>query len=409
MPERMVVVGASVAGVRTALALRAKGFEGELVLIGDEARLPYDKPPLSKQFLAQEWDLRRFTLLDERAAGAAGIDLRLGAAAVRLTPSASLVELSDGAVVPYDRLVIATGASARPSPWTPDSGLHQIRSVADVQALAADLNTGGEVAIIGAGAVGCEITATLRMAGHAVTMVDMLAAPMQRVVGPHLAASLLALHHRHGVTTRLRTGVRGISGWAGDLSVDLTDGTTINAGAVVVGIGAVPNDAWLRDSGLGIDDGVRTDEFGRAEGCQDIYAVGDVANRWHSRLGRYVRSEHWSAAAEDGARIAHNILNPDCPTVMESVPYVWSHQYDWKIQVAGHSGDGKPELVGDFSREKPKGAALYADRSGSLARAVTVNWPSALMRCRRHLDAGGSVVSIRETLARMLNTQTTPA
>lgn len=409
MPERIVVVGASVAGVRTALALRGQGFEGELILIGDEARLPYDKPPLSKQFLAQEWNLGRFTLLDERAAGDAGIDLRLGAAAVRLTPSASSVELSDGTVVPYDRLVIATGASARPAPWTPDSGLHQIRSVTDVEALAADLHTGGEVAIIGAGVVGCEVAATLRMMGHAVTLVDMLAAPMERVVGPDLAASFLALHHRRGVTTHLGTGVRDISGRAGDLRVDLADGTTINAGAVVVGIGAVPNDSWLRDSGLRVDDGVRTDEFGRAEGRPDIYAVGDVANRWHSRLGRHVRSEHWSAAAEDGVRIARNILNPDCPTVMESVPYVWSHQYDWKIQVAGFSGEGKPELVGDFSGEKPKGAALYADRSGGLNRAVTVNWPSALVKCRRHLDAGGSVVSMRETLARMRDIQTTPA
>jgi phthalate 3,4-dioxygenase ferredoxin reductase subunit len=232
---------------------------------------------------------------------------------------------------------------------------------------------------------------------------------MERVVGPDLAAYFLALHDRHGVTKHFGTGVRGISGWAGNLSVDLTDGTKINAGAVVVGIGAVPNDSWLRDSGLGIGDGVRTDEFGRAEGFPDIYAVGDVANRWHTRLGRHIRSEHWSAAAEDGARVAHNMLDPDCPTVMESVPYVWSHQYDWKIQVAGLSGDGKPELVGDFSGDKPQGAALYADRSGNLARAVTVNWSSALMKCRRHLDSGGSVVAMRETLARMLDTQTAPA
>lgn len=399
MADRIVVVGASVAGVRTALGLRGQGFEGELILIGDEARLPYDKPPLSKQYLAREWDLERFILLDDRAAGEAGIELRLGAAAVRLTPSASSVELANGEAVRYDRLVIATGASARPSPWTPESGLHQIRSAADVEALVADLRADQVVAIIGAGVVGCEVAATLRTAGHAVTLVDTLSAPMERVVGPDLAATILALHHRHGVTTHLGTGVHGISGCAGDISVDLTDGTTLKAGAVIVGIGAVPNDFWLRGSGLGIDDGVRTDEFGRAEGAQDIYAVGDVANRWHSRLGRYVRSEHWSAAAEDGIRIAHNILDPDHPTVLDSVPYVWSHQYDWKIQVAGLAGDGKPELVGDFSGEKPKGAALYADGSGNLSRAVTVNWPAALMKCRRHIDAGGSVISMRETLA----------
>ncbi|MTD55416.1 NAD(P)/FAD-dependent oxidoreductase [Amycolatopsis pithecellobii] len=402
MSERIVVVGASIAGVRTALALRGQGFEGELVLVGDESQLPYDKPPLSKQFLSGQWNLGRFTLLDEHAADAARIDLRLGAAAVGLAPSASLVELSDGRVVPYDRLVVATGASARPSPWNPHSGLHRIRSVADIEALTADLRGGGDVAVIGAGVVGCEVAATLRMLGHAVTLVDTLTAPMERVVGPDLAARFLALHHRHGVTTHLGTEVRGISGCMGDLSVDLADGATIKAAAVVVGIGSVPNDSWLRGSGLALDGGVRTDEFGRAEGFPDIYAVGDVANRWHSGLGRHHRSEHWSAAAEDGVRVAHNILHPGSPAVLESVPYVWSHQYDWKIQVAGFASDGKSELVGDLSGEKPKGAALYADGSGCLARAVTVNWPSALVKCRRHLDVGGSVVSIRESLEQML-------
>jgi phthalate 3,4-dioxygenase ferredoxin reductase subunit len=402
MPERIVIVGASVAGVRTALTLRGHGFAGELVLVGEESRMPYDKPPLSKQFLAGDWDLGGFTLLDADAADAAGIDLRLGTPAVRLTPSASTVELADAPVVPYDRLVIATGTSARPSPWTPDSGLHRIRTVADVEALAVDLRLGGGVAVIGAGVVGCEVAATLRTAGHAVTLVDVLAAPMERVVGPDLADTFLALHRRHGVTTHLGGGVHDITGRAGDLRVHLTDGTTFGVGAVVVGIGAVPNDAWLRDSGLELDDGVRTDEFGRVAGRTDIYAVGDVANRWHPRLGRHVRSEHWTAAAEDGARVAGTILDPDAPTPVEAVPYIWSHQYDWKIQVAGHPMAGAPELVGDFSGVHPRGAALYADRAGRLARVVTVNWPAALVTCRRQVGAGGSIAAARETLDAML-------
>jgi phthalate 3,4-dioxygenase ferredoxin reductase subunit len=384
---QVVVVGASVAGLRTAQALRDQGFDGRLVLIGDEPRLPYDKPPLSKQFLAGTWDLPRFTLLTGRDAEESGIELRLGSAAVHLHAAARQVELADGAVIDYDDAVIATGASARPSPWKPESGLHLLRTATDVEALTADLRAPGPVLIVGAGVVGCEVAATMRSLGREVVLVDTLAAPMERVVGAGFAARLAALHHRRGVVTRFGTGVRRISGTAGNLTAELTNGTVLSAAVAVVGIGSVPNDAWLRDSGLEIDDGVVTDEFGRAIGCQHVYAVGDVARTWHPAVARHMRAEHWSGAVEDASRIARTIVHPLEPVAPVLANYVWSDQYDWKIQVVGTPGSSEFELVGDLEAEKPRAAVVYGDGDGSggFGGVITVNWPTALVQCRRLL------------------------
>ncbi|MGY1754895.1 NAD(P)/FAD-dependent oxidoreductase [Blastococcus sp. SYSU D01042] len=391
MAQTVVVVGTSVGGVRTAQALRREGFAGRIVLVGEEAHKPYDKPPLSKQYLAGEWPLDRLALLTPEATAAADLELRLGVAAVRLDVAARQVVLADGAVLDFDHVVVATGAVARPSPWSADSGVHVIRTLADVDGLRADLAGGGPVVVVGGGVIGAEAAATIRTLGHAVTVVDPLATPLARLVGPEVGRPLEELHRRRGVDTRFGVGVEGIDGAAGDLTVRLTDGSTLTAATVLVGIGAVPNDGWLADSGLLVDNGVVCDRYCRAVDSDRVWAVGDVARWQDPRYPAEVRLEHWTNAVEQAAAVAHNIVHADDLQPYSPLEYVWSDQYDWKLQVVGHaSRGGRYEVVGDLGADPAKAAVLYSDDDGTLIGAVTVNWPKALVTSRRALTAGGT-------------------
>ncbi len=387
--QTVVIVGSSIAGVRTAQALRREGFAGRLVIVGEESAAPYDKPPLSKQYLAGEWTLDRLALITPEAAAAAEIELRLGVAAVRLDVAAQQLVLADGAVLDYDHAVIATGASARPSPWPAESGVHVIRTLADVDGLRADLTGGGPVVVVGGGVVGAEAAATMRSLGHAVTVVDPLATPLARLVGPEVGRPLEELHRRRGVETRFGVGVEGVDGSAGEMTVRLTDGSTLAAATVLVGIGAVPNDAWLADSGLLIDNGVVCDRYCRAIDSDRVWAVGDVARWQDPRYPAEVRLEHWTNAVEQGAAVAHNIVHSEDLQPYSPLEYVWSDQYDWKLQIVGHAArGGRYEIVGDLTADPAKGAVLYSDDDGRLIGAVSVNWPKALVTSRRALTAG---------------------
>ena len=387
--ETVVVVGSSTGGVRTAQALRREGFAGRIVLVGEEPHDPYDKPPLSKQYLAGEWELDRLALITPEAAAAAEIELRLGVAAVRLDVAAKQVLLADGTALDFDHAVVATGAAARPSPWPADSGVHVIRTLADVDALRADLAAGGAVVVVGGGVVGAEAAATIRTLGHDVTVVDPLRTPLARLVGPEVGRPLEELHRRHGVDTRFGVGVEGIDGSVGDLTVRLTDGSTLRAATVLVGIGAVPNDGWLADSGLLVDNGVVCDRYCRAVDSEHVWAVGDVARWQDPRFPAEVRLEHWTNAVEQGAAVAHNIVHPEDLQPYSPLEYVWSDQYDWKLQIVGHaSRGGRYELVGDLAGDPARAAVLYSDDDGILIGAVTVNWPKALVTSRRALTAG---------------------
>jgi NADPH-dependent 2,4-dienoyl-CoA reductase/sulfur reductase-like enzyme len=386
----VVVVGSSVAGVRTAQDLRTEGHDGPIVLIGAEEELPYDKPPLSKQLLAGSWDRDRVTLLTAEAAATAGIDLRLGVAARRLDVAGRVVVLADGERVPYDTVVIATGAAARPSPWVTGSGVHVVRTLADCSGLRAGLADPGPVVVVGGGFIGAEVAATAHAGGRQVTVVDPLPVPIGRVVGSEVGRLFADLHARHGVGSRFGVGVEGISGRAGALRVQLTDGTELAAGTVVVGIGTVPNDAWLADSGLLVDDGVVCDEHCRAVDAPDVFAAGDVARWFHPGHGAYTRVEHWTNAVEQAGCVAHNVVHPDDLRSHRPVEYVWSDQYDWRIQIVGRPHlAGASRLVGEVQGDRPRFAAVYPDAAGALCAAVTVNWPRALATCRRLVATGG--------------------
>jgi NADPH-dependent 2,4-dienoyl-CoA reductase/sulfur reductase-like enzyme len=390
--RKVVIVGSSVGGVRTAKALRSQGFTGRVVVIGGEAHLPYDKPPLSKQFLAGAWDESRVTMLTAEDAEQADIELQLGRAAERLDMAGRAVVLTNGTPVAYDVLVVATGAAARPSPWSVCTGIHLVRTLDDARELARALAATGPVVVVGGGFIGAEVAATAHAAGRGVTIVDPLATPIGRIVGDELGAMLARVHVRHGVQTRFGIGVESIEGREGDLLVTLTDGQTLPAATVVVGIGAIPNDGWLASSGLLIDDGVVCDEFCRTVDHPDVYAVGDVARWRHRGHQEHVRVEHWTNAAEQSVCVAHNICHPGQLLAYAPTEYVWSDQYDWKIQIAGRPNrSALQRIIGDVDGDPAQAAAVYADRDGVLRGAVTVNWPKALMMCRRMIGAGTAV------------------
>jgi phthalate 3,4-dioxygenase ferredoxin reductase component len=400
--HRVVIVGSSVAGVRAARALRAEGYPGGITVVGEETELPYDRPPLSKQVLTGAWPAERASLLTAQDAAAAGIELRLGAAAAALDLAARRVRLADGGSLSYDDLVIATGASPRPSPWQPESGLYLLRTLADCLALRKRFAGGAAVVMIGGGFIGAEAAAAARSAGCEVTLVDPVPVPMERAAGPVVGALLADVHRRNGVRTRFGAGVQAVSGRAGDLAVALSDGSVIRAETVVVGIGAIPNDQWLQGSGLAVEDGVACDAHLAAAGATHVFAVGDVARWPHPELDALVRSEHWTNAADQARCVARNIARPGPRETYQPSDYVWSDQYDWKLQLAGQRARAVSEwVIGTPDAERPQVTVLHADATGRLCAAVCLNWPKAFVQCRRLLDERAPAAQAREILGRL--------
>jgi NADPH-dependent 2,4-dienoyl-CoA reductase/sulfur reductase-like enzyme len=362
--EHIVVVGASLAGLRTVQGLRRKGSRARITLIGDEPGLPYDRPPLSKAVLLGTVDPAALHLADAEALAGLDVDLRLGLGAAGLDLGAREVRLADGTAVPYDRLVIATGSSPRRIPGLrPLAGVHVLRTAGDAAAIRAGLLAARGVAVVGGGFIGAEIASAARKLGLAVTVVDALPTLMTRGLGPRLGERMTELHRRHGVTLRLGCAVADVVGDDRVTAVALGDGSVVPADLVVVGIGTVPNIDWLRGSGVPLDDGVRCDEHLRA--APGVYAVGDVA-RWHNpHYDRPMRMEHWTSAGEQATALAGTLTGT--PTPCAVLPYVWSDQFGRRLQIFGRiEPDDDIEVV--FA-EGDRFVAL-ARRGGALEGAV---------------------------------------
>ena len=331
----VVVVGASLAGLRAAEAMRAAGHEGEVVVIGAERHPPYTRPPLSKQLLAGEQAADACAFKLDRA----DVTWRLGTAASGLDPQRRRVRLADGEEVAYSRLLIATGSRARP--WPDEraaamSGVFTLRHLDDAVALRRAFEAGPRVAIIGAGFIGCEVAATARKLGLAVTLIE-LADQAMPGLGPELGEPFARLHREHGVDLRLATRVDALIGGSAVEGVRLADGTVVDADVVLVALGAVPNTEWLRDSGLQLQPGVVCDATLAAVGVQDVFCAGDIV-AWPHPLarGELVRIEHWTVAAEQGTAAGRNLVAaPAERRPFESAPYFWSDQYDVKLQSVG--------------------------------------------------------------------------
>ncbi len=393
-----VIVGASVGGVRTAQSLRAAGYEGDIVLVDEQDRAPYDKPPLSKQILTGEWSFDRIALLSPSMCEELRIDLRLGDRAVAVDPAAQVVELASGDRVGYETLVVATGAHARPSPWQVADRVFVLRTVDDAEAIAAAFRAGGKVVVVGGGFIGSEVATAAHRCGAAVTVVDPFEAPLSRAVGSALGGWLAQRAVDYGVSVQFGHGVEEIVSESGGVTVVLTSGTRLSADYAVVGIGAVPNDAWLTTSGLSLDGGVLCDEFGRAVGSDSVYAVGDVACWFDPDSGGYRRVEHWTNTVDQAACVGHNIVNPETPKAHRASGYVWSDQYGVTVQTVGRTtGNLREDWIGDFTTHG-RFAVIFSDTDGTLRGAATVDWPRALLRCRRALAGETPAADLVEQL-----------
>lgn len=395
-PRRLVVVGASLAGLRAVEAARKTGFDGTIVLIGAEDHLPYDRPPLSKAFLAAAdetgelpevpWFRTEETLRDEL-----GVDVRLGSPATALDTAARTVTVGDEQVA-YDALVIATGAHARRLPGTEGlEGVHPLRTLDDSLAVRDKLEAGARTVVIGAGFIGSEVASTARKRGLDATIIEALPTPLVRATGTEMGAAIASLHELNGTSLRCGVGVSAIEGDGKVERVVLADGTTIEADLVVVGIGVIPSVGWLEGSGLEIDatiGGIVCDEF-LWTGVPGVYAAGDVAS-WHNpTLGERQRMENWTAAAEQGAAAARNALDPENPKAYGTVPYFWSDWYDVRIQFVGSPDADEVLLVDGDPATGGRWVALYR-RGDRLIGALTVNGQTEIMKYRVQIMKGGS-------------------
>lgn len=406
MSPTTVIVGSSIGGVRTAQSLRSEGYTGEIILVGEETELPYDKPPLSKAVLKGTVDEASIRLLTAEEASEAGITLMQGHRATGVDVAANMLQVEGHEPLRYDNLVISTGASARPSPWGEGPGMHVLRTLDDARRLRSDLLKGGHLAVIGAGFIGAEAAATARLLGLEVTVVDPLPIPMSRIFNAEIGHWFGELHRNNGVNTIFGTGVERIDGEQGSFVLHLTNGDRIEASTVLVGIGAIPNDAWLGASGLLVDNGVVLNEHCRAVDAPNVYAVGDVARWHHLTHGEDTRIEHWTNAVEQASCVAYNIAHPDAPRPYTPIEYVWSDQHDWKIQVVGRvGGDAEHLVIGDPALHG-KFAALYTKDGSTLYGAAIVNWPRALLACRRGMAAGVTLQELRDRLEPLLDAQT---
>jgi NADPH-dependent 2,4-dienoyl-CoA reductase/sulfur reductase-like enzyme len=386
--KTITIVGGSVAGIRSAEALRSAGYDGRLILVGDDTHRPYDRPPLSKAFLAGSLDEDAIALLDADEEADLGLELRLGVPAARLDPAGGRIVLGDGTDVATDGVVVATGGRARRLPGSDGvAGVHVLRTLDDAIALRRDLRDGSpRVAVVGGGFIGAEVASTCRAMGLDVTVLDGLPLPLAPVLGPRIARSCVALHAEHGTDLRPGVAVSGLAtvptaeGARRVLGVELGDGTTVAADVVVVGIGITPTTEWLEGSGLVLDNGVRTDA-GMVTDLPNVVAVGDVA-RWTSGTGAR-RHEHWTSAGEQAGVAAANLLAGASGDTFRPSGYVWSEQYGRMLQLAGHpSAHDRVDLL-DGEPGDGRFVARYVDGDGVTTGVFAMGDPRLFGRVRR--------------------------
>ena len=376
----VTVVGASLAGHATAKALRRQGFTGDITIIGDENVRPYDRPPLSKDFLAGTTSISELALeLEDEALDAQWI---LGVHAVGLDPVTRTVALDDGTLIASDAVVIATGSRARRMPGAPP-GVHTVRTLADAAALRDELKPGVRLAVIGAGFIGAEIASTARGLGIDVTVIEAAPTPLAGPLGPEMGAVVAGLHEANGVALRCGVPVAGLLGTDRVTGVLLGDGTEVPADVVVAGIGAVPAVEWLEDSGLDLSAGVVCDAFG-ATNFPGVYAVGDCSAWFDDVRGKHHRIEHWTDSRDRPAVMVGAMLgNP--PTTSLRPPYFWSDQYGVKIQFAGRR-DGTEEVTIEAGSVDAHDILAVYRRNGEPVAVLGMNQPKLFTRWRKQLS-----------------------
>ncbi len=390
MERRAVtIVGASLAGYWAAETLRRDGFEGRISLIGNEPHAPYDRPPLSKKYLAGDLDDDRLALTTAERLADLQLDLRLGCSATGLDVAGRTLEV-DGAAEPFDGLVIATGTRCRTLPGTAGlAGVHTLRTRDDAAAIRDAMADGARrMMVVGAGFIGAEVASTAIGRGIEVTMVEALDAPFGRVLGIEMGAVMADVHRHHGVDLRTGVGVDEVLGDGRVAGVRLADGATLDVDLLLVGIGVVPNTEWLEGSGLTLGKGVVCD--GTSLAAPGGVAAGDVARWYNERYGESMRVEHWDNAVQQGVHAARRLLLSDGEaTPFAPVPWFWSDQYDRKIQLAGRPHPDDEVRVVAGSTAEHRFAAFYG-RDGRFTAALGMNRPRQVMQSKGLLEAGAS-------------------
>jgi 3-phenylpropionate/trans-cinnamate dioxygenase ferredoxin reductase component len=335
--QTFVIVGASLAGAKAAETLREQGFDGRVILLGAEPERPYERPPLSKDYLRRETTDKPY-VHDEGFYEENDIELRTSTEVESVDAGSSEVVIAGGERLGFDRLLLTTGAEPRrlAVPGSDLDGILYLRTVADSDAIAERIEAGGKLVTIGAGWIGAEVAASARTKGCDVTVLEMASLPLERVLGPELGAIYRDIHTDHGVELLTDTALEAFEGSGRVESVRTGDGRSIDADFVVVGVGVAPRTKLAEDAGLEIDNGVLTTE--RLETSADgIYAAGDLANAVHPLFGERIRVEHWANALNQGPAAARNMLGQDAP--YDNVPYFFSDQYDVGMEYAGYATD----------------------------------------------------------------------
>jgi 3-phenylpropionate/trans-cinnamate dioxygenase ferredoxin reductase component len=373
--KTFAIVGAGMAGAKAAETLREEGFDGRVVLLGQERERPYERPPLSKGYLMDQSPFDEAHVHSEAFYEEQRIELETGRAVTALDLAGHSVALDDGRTVGYDRLLLATGAVPRlpPIPGTDLDGVHVLRTVGDSDALRRAFEGGGALAVIGAGWIGCEVAAAARSKGLDVTLIEYADQPLEGVLGPRLGAFFADVHRAEGV--RLLTGARveALEGSGRLEAVRLADGTRVECGTVVIGVGVGPETRLAEAAGLQVDRGVLADEHLRSSD-PDVFAAGDVANAVRPRYGRRVRVEHWANALEQGPAAARSMLGGGEP--FDALPYFFTDQYDVGIEYVGlHSPSDR--LVVRGRPEERRLHAFWLGDDGRLTAGMHVNeWDS---------------------------------
>jgi 3-phenylpropionate/trans-cinnamate dioxygenase ferredoxin reductase component len=385
-----IIVGASLAGAKAAQELRERGFDGRLVLVGSEPDHPYERPPLSKEFVRGEQERDKAFVHDRGFYDEQRIELLTRTTATSIDTARSKLTLENGDVLDYDRLLLATGAEPRrlPVPGANLEGVHYLRTVEDSEVLRERLARGsGRVVVVGGGWIGSEIAASARQKGLEVALVDPLELPAGRIFGPEVGAFYRDVHAQHGVELLLGDGVEAFEGDGSVARVKTSSGKTLDCDFVVVGIGVAPRVDLARDAGIEVDDGITVDEH-LVSSAPNVYAAGDVAGAWHPFYDQRIRVEHWANALNQGPAAARSMLDDSAP--YERLPYFFSDQYDVGMEYSGHAPDWD-EVVFRGDRDGGEFVAFWL-KDGRVIAGMNVNvWDvnehvQALIRSRAIVD-----------------------
>lgn len=385
MVQHIAIVGASLAGLRLLEALRREGYTGRVTMIGAESELPYDRPPLSKQFLVDGWPEEKLAL-SKTGVAPLGAEWRLGQRATALDANALAIDLADGSRVEADAIVLATGAEARHLPFERGlEGILALRTLEDARRLRDALAGAPRVVVIGAGFIGMEVAASCRAKGCAVTVIEPLPAPLIRGLGPILGERVARRHREAGVEFHLGVGVSAFEGEGRVTGVRLADDRVVPAEVVVVGVGAAPAVGWLEGAGLAIENGILCDATG-ATSRPGVFALGDCARWENARYPERPRFEHWTSAVEQAEVVARRIVQGKGDP-HAAVPYVWTDQFDLRLAIAGEFKPDDAMHVCLGSLEEDKFLVLFG-RGGKLVGAVGCKRPRQLNAARRWIAEG---------------------